>query len=293
MNRYLIFRTDRIGDFLVSAILIKSIKRNDKKSFVTVVSSEKNYDYIKTFNFIDEVVLLKNTFLQKIKLILSLKKFNYQSIILHDNKNISDFISFFLNTKKKISIKNFSFFSQIKIIKKILNMLNFNFDQSDLNTLEEREKNTFKKKYIVLHLDEKWFHKTYIKNFKNIEPSKQDLLFFLKSLYTFARKQIIVTTGFATPKMLDKIFRYKNFKNILFLKNLNFSSLEKIILNADLLISCHGSVSHIAAASQIRQIDIIDNLYNYSLWTEHFRKYHFIYRENFKKLSEKILLEIK
>lgn len=86
MNRYLIFRTDRIGDFLVSAILIKSIKRNDKKSFVTIVSSEKNYDYIKTFNFIDEVVLLKNTFLQKIKLILRLKKFNYQSIILHDNK---------------------------------------------------------------------------------------------------------------------------------------------------------------------------------------------------------------
>ncbi len=74
MNKYLIFRTDRIGDFLVSAILIKSIKRNDKKSYITVISSEKNYDYIKTFKFVDEVILLKNTFLQKVKLILKLKQ---------------------------------------------------------------------------------------------------------------------------------------------------------------------------------------------------------------------------
>ena len=29
MNNYLFFRTDRIGDFLLSAILIKSIKKND------------------------------------------------------------------------------------------------------------------------------------------------------------------------------------------------------------------------------------------------------------------------
>ena len=212
---------------------------------------------------------------------------------MHDNKNRSVFISFFLNSKKKININNFSFFCQIEIIKKILNILNFSFNKNDLNITEGREKNIFKKKYIVLHLDEKWFHKTYIENYINIEPSKQDLLFFLKSLYIFTRKQIIVTTGFTTPKILNNIFRYKNYKNIIFLKNLNFFYLEKIILSADLLISCHGSVSHIAAASQIRQIDIIDNSYNYSLWTKHFRKYCFIYRENFKNLSQKILLEIK
>lgn len=32
-NKYIFFRTDRIGDFLLSAILIKSIKRSDKNSF--------------------------------------------------------------------------------------------------------------------------------------------------------------------------------------------------------------------------------------------------------------------
>ena len=53
MNQYLIFRTDRIGDFLLSMILIKNIKRNDKKAFIVVVCSPKNYNYIKTFDSID------------------------------------------------------------------------------------------------------------------------------------------------------------------------------------------------------------------------------------------------
>ena len=41
MNNYLIFRTDRIGDFLISSILIKSIKLNDKKAHISVVCSSK------------------------------------------------------------------------------------------------------------------------------------------------------------------------------------------------------------------------------------------------------------
>ena len=52
MTSYLIFRTDRIGDFLLSAILIKSIKDKDKDSHVTVVSSKKNYEYIKNYKLV-------------------------------------------------------------------------------------------------------------------------------------------------------------------------------------------------------------------------------------------------
>ena len=67
MNNYLFFRTDRIGDFLLSAILINSVKRNDPTSHVTVVCSSKNYDYIKNFNIVDEAVLYpEGSFLEKI-----------------------------------------------------------------------------------------------------------------------------------------------------------------------------------------------------------------------------------
>ena len=40
MKNYLIFRTDRIGDFLTTAILIKSIKFNDVNSKIVLVASK-------------------------------------------------------------------------------------------------------------------------------------------------------------------------------------------------------------------------------------------------------------
>ena len=77
MNKYLIFRTDRIGDFLLSLILIKSIKRNDIKSHITVVASNKNYDYIKSFKIIDEVILFKKGFFDRIKFLVVLAHWSH------------------------------------------------------------------------------------------------------------------------------------------------------------------------------------------------------------------------
>ena len=131
MNKYLIFRTDRIGDFLLTAILINSIKRNESNSHITIVASKKNYNYIKSFAFIDNVILLKEGFFEKINLILNLYKEKYRAIIIHDQKKRSRFISFFLNTKIKVLIKNKSI-SYISEIKEILKSLNLDFIESEL-----------------------------------------------------------------------------------------------------------------------------------------------------------------
>ena len=56
MNKYIFFRTDRIGDFLMSSILFKSIKNYDHKSKITIIASKKNFEYIKSADFVDEVV---------------------------------------------------------------------------------------------------------------------------------------------------------------------------------------------------------------------------------------------
>ena len=71
----------------------------------------------------------------------------------------------------------------------------------------------------------------------------------------------------------------------------NFEELEKIVSHSKLLISCHGAISHVASAYNIKQIDIIDinSKEPYSNWTDHFRNYSSIYRENFPNLSYKIL----
>ena len=55
MNKYLIFRTDRIGDFLISAILIKSLKINDQSSHVTLVASEKIMNILKVLNILTKL----------------------------------------------------------------------------------------------------------------------------------------------------------------------------------------------------------------------------------------------
>ena len=292
MNKYLIFRTDRIGDFHLSLILIKSIKRIDPGCSITIVSSIKNYEYIKSFKIVDEVILLKKGLINKLKTFIKINKNFYRAIIIHDSKNRSKLISYFLSSKFKYYVNKTTKTSYIDEIKEILFSLNFNFIESDLNTLEYRSSynpDIFKDNYVVFHYDEKWIFNNYIKTYINIEPNKDELIEFLNKLTLKTNKKLIVTSGSKTPELLSDIFA-KNFNpNIKLIDNLNFLHLENIIIQSSLLIACHGSVSHVAAAKSIRQIDIIDKSYNYGVWTEHFRNYQSLNRSKFNILSKNII----
>ena len=119
MRKYLIFRTDRVGDFLFTLKLIKIIKTNNPYSEITVIASQKNYEYIQSFSVVDKIILLKNNLLSKIKLIFFLRENSYDSIIVHDGKNRSKFISFFLKFKKRVVCVTNLVDTQIEIIKKV------------------------------------------------------------------------------------------------------------------------------------------------------------------------------
>ena len=82
-NKYIFFRTDRVGDFLMSAILIKAIKRSDINSHITVVASKKNFHYIENFPFVDKTVLFPDNFFKKFYFYSKffLKKFHFLCII--------------------------------------------------------------------------------------------------------------------------------------------------------------------------------------------------------------------
>ena len=298
MNFYLIFRTDRIGDFLLTAIMINSIKRNDLNSHITVVSSKKNYDYIQSFKSVDEVILLENNFIKKIKLIIKLRFSYYNFVIIHDLKNRSSIISFFLKYGIKIKPNNDLNISYIDTIKEILLKLNFNFQDSDLNTLKDRRYDSLEcsnNDFILLHFDEKWIYNNYIRKYSNIEPTKDDLISFINSLLMASKKKLIITTGVNCPSILNDIAVNNSNNRVKIYKKLNFFDLENLISKCKLLISCHGSVSHIAAAHNIRQIDIIEKekIDFYHKWTEHFRNYFPIYRTKFDELSNKIINELK
>ena len=88
----LIFRTDRIGDLLLTCPSIKTIKEYFPDSKLTIVTSEKNFSYAKTFGFFDKVYLFpKAGIFKKIKLFKELSKKIFDNIFIFDAKSLSFF----------------------------------------------------------------------------------------------------------------------------------------------------------------------------------------------------------
>ena len=241
--KYLIFRTDRIGDFLITLPLLKSIKRNKKNSKITIVASPKNIEFIKKIVIVDEVFLLKsNNFMDKFRLFLKLRKYSYDTIIVSDKKNRSIFLSLFLNaTKKVFNVSKNSqkkllslFFKNIfidndelqnlpvkEILKNNCEALNIDFNNIDYKIFEENQFiNEFnlkkiidleKLKYVVFHYDEKWELENYSKLFKkaknltDLNIDKNSFIQFLKKLSEKTSMDIIVTTGYLNTNILNEI----------------------------------------------------------------------------------------
>ena len=326
MNHYLFFRTDRIGDFLLSSILFKSIKRNDPDSKITVIGSEKNYYYIKTFDFIDTVIQYPSSFFKKIIFFFKIRKNKYKLIGALDGKKRSIYICILLKSKIKVILitKNIfekifsSYFNmvlnfnnnktRIDEIKEILSYCNFDFKESDLNIFQNRILKNLKlknieKNFILFHFDEKWIYNDYIKKYKSIEPSYEELNKFLENLLDITKSNIVITTGVKSNAIQERLLSNfnktndneyslnKKSKKINIIININFFDLEHIIKNCNLLISCHGAATHLAGGFNKKIIDIYDESQKvfYTKWNSHFRNYTYLYRKDFSKLSKEIL----
>ena len=291
MNSIILFRTDRVGDFLLSMSLIKIIKINYPNSKITVVASEKNHEYIRTFNEVYKVIVLNNSLLSKVNLIFELRKNEYDTVIVHDGKNRSRFVSFFLKYKKRILCFTNLIDTQLEIIKKACNELNMPFHDSCLDFLDNRihpSPNLPFTNYVQLHLDEKWVYDKYIKKYTNIEPTYEQLIHFINKIIS-KNKNIIITTGKTKINLLTDIKNKIDKSKVHIFENQELNELENIVFNSSLLITCHGWISHIAAAKKIKQIDIIDEQYPYNKWTSHFRNYNYLYRKQFGILSDEII----
>ena len=85
MHRYLIFRTDRIGDFIFSRMLIRSIKEANKKNIIDVVCSKYNYNYIKNFRDINKLYILDKydfNLLIKNRYLINKNKYDFLIILI-------------------------------------------------------------------------------------------------------------------------------------------------------------------------------------------------------------------
>ena len=81
----LIFRTDRIGDLLLTCPTIITIKKHFSNSKISIVTSEKNLHYAKSLGIFENVYLFpKRNFVKKIKFIYNMSKLFFDYIYIFD-----------------------------------------------------------------------------------------------------------------------------------------------------------------------------------------------------------------
>ena len=221
---YLFFRTDRVGDLIVSSIVLKSIKRKNNKNKIYIICSEYNSILANKLSFIDGVFIFKKGLINKLKLLIKINFLKINCMIILDGKDRSIIFSFLIFVKKKIYVlnkKKFSFFlnkrknnlifddetkdNKINIVQKIQKSININLSDKDTNIFRDEDflnktnkvnLNFFNNiNYNLLHYDEKWIKKLYIDSYKNIELDTDELSYFINSIIKKTNMDLVITSG--------------------------------------------------------------------------------------------------
>lgn len=332
----LVFRSDRLGDFIISSPFIISYKKKFPNNKIIIISSDYNYDYIKDFDFVDLVIPITifSNFIKKlynlIKLIIKFRKNTYKDIIVLDGKNRSFFIAMFLKGKKFMFLKsdflislskilnikyvfNFDIQKQIKNLDYLANLIGFKVNHNKIDIYKNfnfsTNKESLPKKYILLHLDEKWYSETYHHDYTNINPNYYNLTLLLEKIIdnTNCDYDIIISTGAKRLKIYDEIgsnFQLsanKTYKKLIknklvyFIENNTFHDLEYYIKHSSLLICCEGAVSHVSHNLKIPTVAFYEeSRYEHiNHWTGHMSNIKLHPRKNILDvINDKLFLRI-
>lgn len=253
--KILIFRTDRVGDFILTSILLNSIKKNFSNVEIHVVASPKNYNFVKNSILIDNVYLFPSKKIINIyKFIKLLRENFFDYIIIADGKDRSILLSFLLkcrfriiNIRKKIFLffkilkKNLIIYdnekklNKLELIKKNLFYLNAKFEYSDLDIFNKREKILYLSKkfknftfnnFILFHFDEKWITNKYISSYTSIEPSLEQLEKFISQIALMTNKDVVITNGFVENFLFNRLREnFNKIENNLYSKLINTKKL--------------------------------------------------------------------
>ena len=331
-----ILRTDRMGDMLLTLPVILSLKISNPGSEIHVVCSKKNYKVIKDVNYIDKIFKINGDLTSFIKNIVKIRKNKYHYIVNFTPGIKNIVLSIFIRSLNKANLillsryrKNFLsklftkilskfFFDTVHIVdrynrlknKKNLHQTNMMFDlikickikfKQNVNTvisLPKKKLSFFKKKTIVVHINERWLNNSY---------SEKNLIELISKIHK--KKYLVVLTSDSTckNKFHDIYKKYKvilnsNFTKIKKLKNnpvlfnnLDYNYWLKTIYSASAVITPECGCSHIAAACKV-PVNIIYDHTNYpqainneyAPWKSKYNKFTF----GDKKLNEKIILSI-
>ena len=326
MAKFLIFRTDRIGDFITSQLVTNSISEISKKNKVDIVASKYNSKYIKNFKYINNIFIFdktQNRILDFFSLFLQIKNKNYDYLIVLDGKRRSFLSGIFINSKIKICflkdfypkflislfyskyIKNTETNTQYKNFQVLLNYLDIKSPKilnyyKNYNFIKNKFK--LKKPYVHLHLDEKWFKDYYFHDFDYMNLKAASIYKFLQALIKKFKCNIVITQGFKKVTIMDE-FKTKYFKNIKdpetkiakktvkFIEQSSFRDLENIVLYSKILICCEGAISHVSHSLNKKTIALIqkDRLISTNFWIGHMGNIKTVFRNDIKQVTKDIL----
>ena len=325
MKKFIFFRNDRLGDFIILTNLIKAIKKKYKNSHITILCSPINHNLIKKYKIIDQVFVYDRTtsLLTKIKVLHKIINSNYFASFAVDGKSFSNLCNFLITSNYKLGLVykyrflNFFFtkpnflynffvydkfvtFTSKKYLKKIEhlpskfielgNFLGLSLNIKDPYYFETDKKESLKfnrfktknlkKKYILIHLDEKWT------DINSIEKNLFESLLYLQSK---TKIQLVLTSfknNFNYFKILKrKINQHKFNVNFLMIENSNLFFFERLINYSMCSVSCHaGFLVQIAGTNYTNLIDIVarKDYRWYSCWKPKNTKHKFIFKSNNK-----------
>ena len=326
MNRYLIFRTDRIGDYIFSRVITDAIKKQNSLNTIDFVCSSYNAKYIRNYKDISEIYILDKYDLKlMIKNLISINSSQYDYLIILDGKRRSIFFSLFLKAKYKIAVlKDWRPFILLKLFfdKFLINSeVNSQYENfvslANLIDLKISTKTDYYKSYVfkknlkkikhsnylLLHLDEKWFEGYYYKDFTYMNLNNKNFHTFIKTIFDKFKKPIIITSGFVKMPVFTEIIQ-KRFKKIndneyvsnkyknklIFIDNTDFQDIEIFVKKSKILICCEGAISHVSNAFGVKTIALV----NYTgvetgyFWTKHMPKIKLLHRSNIKDICYNI-----
>lgn len=323
MKKFIIFRTDRLGDFLIITNIIKAIKDKYKNSHITLVGSPYNKKIINNYKIIDKVIIYnkKSSFFEKISIFKEITKTFYYCSLGLDGKSFSNFANFFLNAHIKYGISylfkffffewskpnfiyNFLVFNKFEtfssknslkkvehlptLLIKLANNLELNLTPKNNYFYEIKKDSTKKSNRIFKNKIKSKFVLIHLdekwKDISNIDLDfSNELIIFQKKI----RKKIVLTSNknnFLYYKKLKKDLK-KN-RNIIFLENLSLDIFERIINLSTYSISCHsGFLVQISGFNNTNIIDVINKRdYTwYSCWKPYNTRHKFVYKSNMNR----------
>ncbi len=120
MKRIIIFRTDRLGDYIIHSRPIYELKKEYSDSHIIVVCSRINKKILEKTSYIDELIEYNkdDNLLKKFKIFRSIVKNSYFASFILDGKKFSYICNYFLRSKNKygLSYKSFkSIFFKIEL----------------------------------------------------------------------------------------------------------------------------------------------------------------------------------